>query len=720
MDKRIVTTILSIINIIGIFEFPLYESFIGFFLISSALSILYESQLSLIVPTIIFSSLFLLHIITIQLQKLIILSILILISIIGKNNKFVYSILLALAPGLIINNFYFLLIILILLIPLLIKIGGEVRAIVISGLLYLIYSGVIFANNGSLANQISQISFLYLVFGVIGVIVENKRIIRPVLRNILPYLSFIPASFASIMLGYPNESTFVYWSADSFYFSHLYLPWIYEIGYNSNQHLIASWFFAYLLALLIKNPLITAQVFLWIFTFLSGLISYYAFKRLNLKYPLLFSLLYQINIFNPVISHSISIFSYAFLPLALLFTYNRNKVLYSILTLTSSSSIPIFISALIIPLVYRRYYFPLYALGVNAFWLIPFLIFGYDKFTFNISNLEILISIVLISMSVLLYQLRFKNTEIIYMIFISFILQILGINTGPLILLATILIFGSLRDTSILYLTLLTGLVILSTTSFSYGVISGYSNTTFYTYNLPSLPKTGEYGFGITTLVNALNLTASGIPTPSISYDVRYFIFNSHIIENPLYFGFPIPAIPNYTPQLTFSYIYSNSSSVKVIYSPFDKPLGLILYSNMTPSEITIVFPTHIGNISGIKGVVINNDTVEIITNSSLTIIGGKVTVDNRSIFSSYYKPKIITSITIGEITEVIDSNYSIYLPIHESLNINGKVINHSIILPPGKYTIVISDEKIEYVSYASIFLSIVSLVLLIRRGMRV
>ncbi|QXJ33239.1 hypothetical protein [Saccharolobus shibatae] len=718
MDKRIATIILSIVNIIGIFEFPLYESFIGFFFISSALSILYESQLSLIVPTVLFASLFLLHIITIQLQKLIILSILMLISIIGKNNKWIYSILITLAPGLIINNFYLLVIILALLIPLLIKLGGEPRAIIISGILYLIYSGIIFPNNGALANQISQISYFYLVFGVIGIIVEDKRITRITLRKILPYLSFVPASFASIMLGYPRDSSFIYWSANSFYFSHLYLPWIYEIGYNSNQHLIAGWFFAYLLALLIENPLITAEAFLWIFTFLSGLTSYYVFKRLNLKYPLLFSVLYQINIFNPIVSHSISVFSYAFLPLALFFTYNKNKVLYSIVTLTAASSIPIFISTLVIPLVYRRYYFLLYALGVNAFWLIPFLIFGYDKFTFNVSNIEVLISIIPVSMSVLLYQLRFKNIETVYMIFISFILQILGINTGPLILLATILIFGSLRDISALYLTLLTGLVILSTTSFSYGVISGYANTTFYTYNLPNLPKPGEYGFGITTLVNNLNLTASGEPIQLISYNVKYFIYNSRVIENPLYFGFPIPAIPNYTPQLMFSYIYSNSS-VKVIYSPFDKPLGLIVYSNVTPSKIEIVFPTQIENISGIKGLVKNN-TVEIITNSTLTIIGGRVTVDNRSIFSSYYKPKITTSMGIGEITEVIESNYSIYLPIHESLIINGKIVNQSIILPPGKYTIVISDETIEYVSYASISLSIASLVLLIRRGMRV
>ncbi|AAK40816.1 Hypothetical protein SSO0496 [Saccharolobus solfataricus P2] len=718
MDKRIATIILSIVNIIGIFEFPLYESFIGFFFISSALSILYESQLSLIVPTVLFASLVLLHIITIQLQKLIILSILMLISIIGKNNKWIYSILITLAPGLIINNLYLLLIVLALLIPLLIKLGGEPRAIIISGILYLIYSGIIFPNNEALANQISQISYFYLMFGIIGIIVEDKRITRITLRKILPYLSFIPASFASIMLGYPSDSSFIYWSASSFYFSHLYLPWIYEIGYNSNQHLIASWFLAYLLTLIIKNPLITAEVFLGIFTFLSGLISYYVFKRLNLKYPLLFSLLYQINIFNPIISHSISVFSYAFLPLVLFFAYNKNKVLYSILTLTAASSIPIFISTLVIPLVYRRYYFLLYALGVNAFWLIPFLIFGYDKFTFNVSNIEILISIILVSISVLLYQLRFKNIEILYMIFISFVLLILGINTGPLILLATILTLGSLRDISILYLTLLSGLIILSATSFSYGVISGYANTTFYTYNLPNLPKPGEYGFGITTLVNDLNLTASGMPTESISYNVRYFIYNSRVIENPLYFGFPIPAIPNYTPQLTFSYIYSNSS-VKVIYSPFNKPLGLMVYSNVTPSKISIVFPTRIENISGIKGLV-KNYTIQIITNTSLTIIGGKVTVDNKSIFSSYYKPKIVTSIMIGEITEVIDSNYSIYLPIHESLTINGKVVNHPIILPPGKYTIVISDEKIEYVSYASIFLTIVSLVLLIRRGMKV
>ncbi|WP_338600734.1 hypothetical protein V6M85_12545 [Sulfolobus tengchongensis] len=719
MDRRLAILILGITNLVGIYELPLYGPFLAFSLFSSSLSILYDAQLSLIAPTVVFTLLFAIHVTNIQLQKLMIISILMMISILGKNSKWIYSILLALSPGFIITNFYLLIVVLVLLIPVLIKINGEVRALIVSGIVYLLYSSIIFTHSSQLADQISQISYFYLIFGVIGVIVENKWMhikMRNSAKTILKYLAFVPASFLSIMFGYPINSPFIYWSNHSLYFTYLYLPWIYGIGYNSNQHLIASWVFAYLLSLVIRNPLMTATVFLWIFTFLSGVFSYIVFKRLNLKYPLLFSIIYQLNIFDPVIYHSISIFAYAFLPLTLLFIHNRNKLVYTILTLATASSLPIFISSLILPIIYRKYEYLLYALGINAFWIIPFLLLDFNLDMNGISNVEVIFSILLISLSAIIYHLKFKNNEAIYLLLIAFILLVMGINTAPLILLGTVMLFGSIRDTSILYMTLLSSLIILIIIGFSYETILSYTTTEYYNFDPQmNFPSAGFYGFGIISNVSNFSLSVSGIPTPEVSYNVKYFVINGFtVVENPFYFGFPIPAIPNYTPQLSVSYVYSNSSSLNIIYSPFNKPLGIEVYSPSV-SRIVIVFNTKVVNVSGINAL-INNNSIEIVTNKSLTLLGGKILVNNESIFSSYYKPSITTIIGIGEITEIIQSNYPIYLPINQSVLINGKSFNHSIILPPGKYTVVISDKKIEYSGYASIFLTIISLIFLIRR----
>ncbi|MEM3226221.1 MAG: hypothetical protein QXS44_04205, partial [Saccharolobus sp.] len=132
MNKHIITFILSIANIIGIIEIPLYYPFIAFFLLSSSLSMLYEVQISMVVSVLV-SVLFYIMKFTVSIQKIIIISLLMLISFIGKKNNWVYSTLLVLVPGLMLmNNYIFLSIVLLLLIPLLVKIG-EVRSILLAG-----------------------------------------------------------------------------------------------------------------------------------------------------------------------------------------------------------------------------------------------------------------------------------------------------------------------------------------------------------------------------------------------------------------------------------------------------------------------------------------------------------------------------------------------------------------------------------------------------------
>lgn len=712
MDKRLITIILTISNIIAILELPLYYPFISFILFSSSLSMIYEAQLSLIFTTLI-ALLISFFIKLISLQKIIIVSILMLISLIAGKNKWVYSLLLSLSPALIFGDSYYLLLILVLLIPLLSKIG-EIRAIILSGIIYLITSGILFTLYQQFFVQLSTASYYYLLLGVIGVIIENKRINPIITKKFLIYFSFIPASLAAIMLGIPKNSQFLYWSINSFYFTHLYLPWILGLGYNINQHLLSEWIFAYLLILLLKNTLIASQVFLGIFTFLAGFVSYYVFKKLDLRYPLLLALLYQFNIFDPIINYSISIFSYAFLPLVILFAYNNKRILYSILTFVTATSLPIFLSSIIVPFIYRKYILPVYALGVNAFWLIPYLFFGITHLSLHqIPELYVLLAMLFISFISLLYYLEFKRNDVIYIIFISFILLLLGINVSPLILIYSLLLVGSIKNMDIILKSVIIALVLLSTLSFSYGLIIRYNDIAYYNY-YSDIPKPGLYGFGINTNVNYLNLSVGGIPFSSINYSTKYFIINNVIMKNELYYGFPVPAIPNYTPQLKLLYAYTNSGAINFIYSKFNQLIGIIWYTN-GPSKLTMVFPYEVESVSGINAT-INNNTITIFSDKPLVIIGGNITVNGKPIFSSYYKPKITTTIGVGEISEKIKANTSIYLIITQPVSINGKEYNKSIVLPPGEYTIIISDLRLEYISYISIMLTLISLILLFRR----
>ncbi|MEM4082965.1 MAG: hypothetical protein QXD91_04430 [Saccharolobus sp.] len=710
MNKHIITFILSIANIIGIIEIPLYYPFIAFFLLSSSLSMLYEVQISMVVSVLV-SVLFYILKFTVSIQKIIIISLLMLISFIGKKNNWVYSTLLVLVPGLMLmNNYIFLSIVLLLLIPLLVKIG-EVRSILLAGVLYLVSSSVLYIIYPSAVTPISTISYFYLVVGVIGILVENKR----VRSRFIKYLTFFPATLVAIMFGFTYNSSFFYWTANSLYFNYLYLPWIYGIGYNSNQHFLVGWLVGYIISLIAKSPLITAEVFLGIFVFLSGVISFLVFTKLGLKYPLLLSLIYQFNVFNPAIHYSPEIFAYAFLPLALFFVERNKGLLYSITTLATATSLPIFLTSIIIPAINRKYNFLAYSLGLNAFWLIPYLVY------FNVNNLAklsttyLIFSILFISITLLMYYFEFKRNDILYVFLISFVFLLLGINTAPLIILYSLLLFGSIKNYSVVSTVLLLSLLIISASSFLYGMVSRYNNVTYYNYSLNKSVGVGIYGFGIVSNMSSLDLASSGIPVKSINYTTKYFVINNTIFKNNLYLGFPIPAIPNYTPQLRFIYAYTNSGVVDLICSPFKEPLGIVWYS-LGPSELVLAFPSKIQTVNGINATIINNTITIFSSNNQTLILAGNITVDGKPIFSSYYKPKIITEMGIGYITEEIISNVSIYLPINGTVSINGKSFSHPVILPQGKYVLQISDEKLEYLSLGSILISLLSIILLIRR----
>lgn len=707
MDKRLISIVLAITNIIGLLELPLYFPFLAFIMFSSSLAILYEAQLSLI-STLIVSIILAVFTTLTSIEKVIIVAFFLIISLFGKN-KWIYSILLSLVPGLLLGDSYFILIILALLIILLAKIG-EVRAIILSGIIYLIVAGIMYSINSSLVMNLSNLSYYYLLMGVIGVIAESRKINY---RKFMIYFSFIPASFLGIMLGFPKDSSLIYlFSQNSFYSSFIYLPWVLE--YNHEQHILIGWLVIRILLIIVKNSLLSAQVFLGIFTFLSGVISYFVFSKLNLRYPLLLSLLYQFNIFNPVVNYSVSILPYAFLPLSLFLVYYNKKIMYAISTLVAAVSIPLFISSLVIAGVNKKYNLIGYGLGLNAFWLIPYLVFYHGLP--SVSPLYLLVGLLFLSLGLLLYYLEYKRKDILYVSLISLILLVIGFNVTPLLFLYLILLIGSLKSIKTLLNASLIVLIAISLISFSYGLSLRYQNVTYYTLDL-QMPKTGIYGFGAQT-DNLTKLLTSGIAYNAVNYSTKYFLYDGKIIYNPLYFGYPFAPIPNYSSIIRFSYAYTNSGEIFFIYSPFNQLLGILWYPLSNDSELTLTFPFSVKSLQGVQGIIKNN-SIEIFSstyNSSVIILGGNITVNGRPIFSSYYKPEVHTSIGIGEVKEEIETNTSIFLPVYEPVIINGNFVNHSVVLKPGKYIITFSNPTIMYVSYISIFISIITVILLLVR----
>ncbi|TRM97053.1 hypothetical protein DJ527_12265, partial [Sulfolobus sp. F1] len=256
--------------------------------------------------------------------------------------------------------------------------------------------------------------------------------------------------------------------------------------------------------------------------------------------------------------------------------------------------------SLVIAGVNKKYNLIGYGLGLNAFWLIPYLVFYHGLP--SVSPLYLLVGLLFLSLGLLLYYLEYKRKDILYVSLISLILLVIGFNVTPLLFLYLILLIGSLKSIKTLLNASLIVLIAISLISFSYGLSLRYQNVTYYTLDL-QMPKTGIYGFGAQT-DNLTKLLTSGIAYNAVNYSTKYFLYDGKIIYNPLYFGYPFAPIPNYSSIIRFSYAYTNSGEIFFIYSPFNQLLGILWYPLSNDSELTLTFPFSVKSLQGVIGVI--------------------------------------------------------------------------------------------------------------------
>ncbi len=241
----------------------------------------------------------------------------------------------------------------------------EIRGFVVSGIILLIASVLKSPSN------LADISYFDLLTGVVGVASENVKLPKG-----LPYLTPIIPAFLFVAYGIPNK---LYW-ADSSSFLFKYSPF--------SLWLPGSFYYPrvndFLLYFLLDKPLYLVTFFL---VYVSGLLSYYAFKSFNVKYPLIFSLLYAFMF--PLNSPHV-IIPYVVSPAILLLSKlksQRTFLAFSMPLVAISSTTPIFpFTAYAISLLGsegkdNNKYSVIPYLGVSAFWIVPYVILGFPHFT---------------------------------------------------------------------------------------------------------------------------------------------------------------------------------------------------------------------------------------------------------------------------------------------------------------------------------------------------
>ncbi|BBG24959.1 hypothetical protein IC006_2293 [Sulfuracidifex tepidarius] len=237
----------------------------------------------------------------------------------------------------------------------------EVRGFALSGILLLIVS--VFKTP-----SIADVSYFDLLTGVIGVASENVKLPKrsPYLIPIIPALLFaaygIPGKFywadsGSFLFKY---SPFSLWLPGSFYYPRV------------ND---------FLLFFLFDKPF---YLVVFSMVYISGVLSYHALKSMNMKYPMIGSLLYTIMF--PIDSPHVVI-PYVVLPAILLLSRIRSQrgFLASSMPLVAiSSTSPLFpFAAYAMSLLGRddnaSKYSILPYLGVSAFWIIPYMFLGFPN-----------------------------------------------------------------------------------------------------------------------------------------------------------------------------------------------------------------------------------------------------------------------------------------------------------------------------------------------------
>lgn len=512
----------------------------------------------------------------------------------------------------------------------------DFRPLIVVGISDLIASAYYYTTDlTSLTNSLSQISYFLLLFGTIGIVIENTKIRLPV--KVVSFISYIPLALLFSLLG--KYEGYYFWTPLSFYFK-IYTVlslWIPGIGYNPviNQ-----------LPIVLLGHLLGERWYVFTMIFLSGFLTYISLRLLgfNFKKALIGGFLYQFSSFLPI--YSPFIIWYATVPIGIVslkkFLESKNTLYLALVLLLSilGSSYYLWLPSVIIGsfVINKGKGFSLIPslILVNSWWLLPYLILSFPNSTFlsfdlmklgygtlplgilllvnlviyhNFENDKDLKILTLFEISAIIYSLlQFPYYQLLLPL-ISFFLIVIALSNLNI---TTI----SLKDlTKILILIML----IVSALGFV---------TNIHTITIPAQAYKASKLISSNTSVKLVYWTAnySLISSEPLSKElnslVKYIVLQNYsVISNPKYIGFPVILIVyNYSNYIPSSWaVYSGGETLDVINETFNHEViiqKIIWKLNETTSSIPsnrIIVAAFFENIP-------SNSTLYIDMNSSTPI----------------------------------------------------------------------------------------------------
>lgn len=271
------------------------------------------------------------------------------------------------------------------------------RGYVISGIVFLLVSALVFSKNevSALSDSLSVASYYDLLFGVIQVGIDRyspgRR--KATLLSIMS-LAFIPSLIISLYYQDLGETPFFFWDSRSFYFSPglLLHSWIPGVGENLWGRYIASWTLGYVMSRLIGGN--SGPLFLGFTQFLAGVSAFALARRRGLSngWGLGVGVLIEMGEFIGVNVVGPNALGYALtLPFVLVVNWwaERGGVVRSLVAVLVSLGVATDPYSLLLGSIValglswdRKTYFErtvyglLGILGVNLFWEVPLLLLG--------------------------------------------------------------------------------------------------------------------------------------------------------------------------------------------------------------------------------------------------------------------------------------------------------------------------------------------------------
>ena len=409
---------------------------------------------------------------------------------------------------------------------------ADLRGVVGNGILFLILAAFFFTSSqSSLVNQLSDVSFYSLFFGVFGMAVEGRTLPRRLPRA--PLL-FVPYALLTLTLGIPEA--YYWWTSKSFFFRvdplSLWVPLRYFPQVNE---VAGSWPLSHLT---VRLGEIGVDLYIAILVYVSGMTSYLMFRGLRVRYPSLLALVYQL--LSPF-DHPYLLFGYSVLPLTLWLMNSdvRAYLKYPAVMVTSVLGSSYFLfplqASLLGGVTSRRGvgWAVLAMIGANLFWIVPYSLLGTPSLG-EISDVLPLTLLLPLVVSAIHFgaERRYALLSIASLAYISASLPY-GEALYPVAVISTLLTVNRGKA-------LIAGLTIfiLLTTSV-------YQLVSFHPVQIPSTLIKAETQVENATLVwwNTSYPLLSSAPTnetPVSVTAIQYVVGNGTVKENPNYTGFPL------------------------------------------------------------------------------------------------------------------------------------------------------------------------------------